>query len=85
MSAMEFSLCELFAILYKLTGWTDAEVDERLKSWSALARSSPIEGLSAADAALISGEMEDALSELSRLIKSHLGESLQQNPRNQPS
>jgi hypothetical protein len=81
LGAIEFAICELSAMCYMMGHWTDAQINERHDHWRELARSSPIEGLTPAEAALVSGELEDALSALSALIKLHMEKYLRQNPR----
>ena len=79
LGAIEFAICEIAAMSYRLAGWTDAQVKDRHDDWVHLARSTPTpEGLDAPEAALISGEIEDALSRLSARIRTHLGTLLQQ-------
>jgi hypothetical protein len=79
--AIEFKICEVAAMCYQAGGWTDTQVKERHDQWLALARSTfPFEDhLDPAQAALLSGEFEDALSDLSSLIRLHLGTLLQKN------
>jgi hypothetical protein len=80
LGAIEVAICDLAAICYITGRWTDAHIKQRHDLWSELARLSPVEGLNPAEAALVSGELEDALSVLSAMIRSHMAEYLRQNP-----
>jgi hypothetical protein len=80
LGAIEVAICDLAAICYITGRWTDADIKQRHDLWSELARLSPIEGLNPAEAALVSGELEDALSALSAMIRSHMAKYLRQNP-----
>jgi hypothetical protein len=77
LGAIEFAICEIAAMSYQIGGWTDAQVKERHDHWKNLASSTPIDGLDAAEAAYICGEIEDALSALSALIRTHMATLLQ--------
>ncbi len=83
LGAIEFAICEIAAMSYQVGGWTDAQVKERHDHWLGLARTTPMEGLDPADAALLSGEVEDALSALSAQIRTHLGTLLQKKHNNE--
>ena len=79
LAAIEFAICDLSAMCYKLAGWTDGQVKERHDHWLELARNVNFDDATAAEAGLISGELEDALSDLSKLIRTHLGAFLKRS------
>jgi hypothetical protein len=81
-AAIQFVLCEIGAWCYASTGWSEAQIKERHAQLVDIARSTLIQGSSnPGDAALLGGALEDSLSDLLTLMRSHLGGYLQRNPR----
>jgi hypothetical protein len=71
LGAIEFALCELFAMIYQGGNATSGYVHGRHDHWIDIARSQGVAGVDHAQSDLLSGELENALRDLSRLIETH--------------
>jgi hypothetical protein len=70
LSAIEFAICEIFSVVYLKV--PARQIHARHDHWLELARQQGVPGLDPAQSDLLSGELENALHDLSRLIETHV-------------